>query len=87
MKKGDAKNSSFIHFWFSFIWKSVNPQILIYYDMYVMCMHSSRIIRAKEPSSDVDVKIKSYLDKAEKIRAEHPDWYEAMAKDNKKLIK
>lgn len=55
--------------------------------MYVMYMHSSRIIREKEPSSDVDVKIQSYLDKAEKIRAEHPDLYEAMAKDNKKLIK
>ncbi|MDE1767552.1 MAG: hypothetical protein KGI27_14960, partial [Thaumarchaeota archaeon] len=48
-------------------------------------MHSSRIIRGKESVSDVDVKIKSYLDKAEKIRAEHPDLYEAMAKDNKKI--
>ena len=52
-----------------------------------MYMHSSRIIREKESIKDVDVKIQSYIDKAEKIRAEHPDLYEAISKDNKKLIK
>lgn len=41
----------------------------------------------KKESNQVEAEIQSYLDKAEKIRSEHPDLYESLAKDNKKLIK
>ena len=49
--------------------------------------NSSRISHKKESASNTEAEIQSHLDKAERIRAEHPDLYEALAKDNKKLIK
>ena len=53
-----------------------------------MCMqNSSGISHKKESASNAETEIQSHLDKAEKVRAEHPDLYEALAKDNKKLIK
>ncbi|MHB8603144.1 MAG: hypothetical protein ACYC6W_11395 [Nitrosotalea sp.] len=48
---------------------------------------SSGISHKKESASNAEAKIQSYLDKAEKVRTEHPDLYDALAKDNKKLIK
>lgn len=49
--------------------------------------NSSGVSHKKKPTSNAEAEIQSHLDKAEKIRAEHPDLYEALAKDNKKLIK
>ena len=49
--------------------------------------NSSGISHKKESVSNAEAEIQSHLYKAEKIRAEHPDLYEALAKDNKKLIK
>lgn len=49
--------------------------------------NSSRISHKKKSTGNAEAEIQSHLDKAEKIRAEHLNLYEALAKDNKKLIK
>lgn len=69
---------------FLYIEKSTNLDISHRVHSY---MQTSPGTSHKKESDQVEAEIQSYLDKAEKIRSEHPDLYEALAKDNKKLIK